>query len=170
MAQAAVGPRTLARPAADNFLSSPPNHPEETVHKTKSRSTTRCQPMDSRGCSAGSSDDHTRNGAPGGWCGTPRTPSPGEQPMKKHLFVVLACAFVVMIGFGITRPVLPFYVTRLALAAGASPPWIVLHVTLLTGVYAVGGRTVYLADERAICADRRIAGRGRPVDWLEGDA
>jgi len=40
--------------------------------------------------------------------------------MKKHLFVLLACLFVVMIGLGITLPVLPFYVERLALAAGAS--------------------------------------------------
>ena len=40
--------------------------------------------------------------------------------MKKHLFVLLACLFVVMIGFGITLPVLPFYVERLALRGGAS--------------------------------------------------
>ena len=57
--------------------------------------------------------------------------------MKKHLFVLLACLFVVMIGFGITLPVLPFYVERLALEAGASQQSIVLHVTLLTGVYAL---------------------------------
>ena len=57
--------------------------------------------------------------------------------MKRHLFVLLACLFVVMIGFGITLPVLPFYVERLALAAGASPRSVVLHVTLLTGVYAL---------------------------------
>ena len=57
--------------------------------------------------------------------------------MKKHLFVLLACLFVVMIGFGITLPVLPFYVERLALEAGASKQSIVLHVTLLTGVYAL---------------------------------
>ena len=38
--------------------------------------------------------------------------------MKKHLFVLLACLFVVMIGFGITLPVLAFYVERLALAEG----------------------------------------------------
>ena len=57
--------------------------------------------------------------------------------MKKHLFVLLACLFVVMIGFGITLPVLPFYVERLALAEGASQQSIVLHVTLLTGVYAL---------------------------------
>jgi DHA1 family multidrug resistance protein-like MFS transporter len=33
--------------------------------------------------------------------------------MRKHLFVLLACLFVVMIGFGITLPVLPFYVERI---------------------------------------------------------
>jgi len=55
----------------------------------------------------------------------------------KHLFVLLACLFVVMIGLGITMPVLPFYVERLALAEGASQPSIILHVTLLTGVYAL---------------------------------
>lgn len=42
-----------------------------------------------------------------------------------------------MIGFGITLPVLPFYVERLALDAGASPQAVVLHVTLLTSVYAL---------------------------------
>jgi DHA1 family multidrug resistance protein-like MFS transporter len=57
--------------------------------------------------------------------------------MKKHLFVLLACLFVVMIGFGITLPVLPFYVERLALAEGASQQSSVLHVALLTGVYAL---------------------------------
>ena len=40
--------------------------------------------------------------------------------MKKHLFVLLACVFVVMIGFGITLPVLPFYIERLAVEDGAS--------------------------------------------------
>ena len=57
--------------------------------------------------------------------------------MNRHLFALLACLFVVMIGFGITLPVLPFYVERLALQAGASRQSIVLHVTLLTGVYAL---------------------------------
>ena len=51
--------------------------------------------------------------------------------------VLLACLFVVMIGFGITLPVLAFYVERLALADGASRQSIVLHVTLMTGVYAL---------------------------------
>ena len=57
--------------------------------------------------------------------------------MNKHLFVLLACLFVVMVGFGITLPVLPFYVERLALEAGASRQSIVLNVTLLTSVYAL---------------------------------
>jgi MFS transporter, DHA1 family, multidrug resistance protein len=57
--------------------------------------------------------------------------------MSKHLFVLLACLFVVMIGFGITLPVLPFYVQRIALEAGAARQSIVMHVTLLTGVYSL---------------------------------
>ena len=57
--------------------------------------------------------------------------------MKKPLFVLLASLFIVMIGFGITLPVLTFYVERLALAAGAQPRAIVLHVMLLTSVYAL---------------------------------
>lgn len=57
--------------------------------------------------------------------------------ISKHLFVLLACLFVVMIGFGITLPVLPFYVERLALESGASQQSIVMHVTLLTGVYSL---------------------------------
>jgi DHA1 family multidrug resistance protein-like MFS transporter len=57
--------------------------------------------------------------------------------MKGHLFVLLACLFVVMIGFGITLPVLTFYVERLALAGGTSRRAVVLHVTLLTSVYAL---------------------------------
>ena len=58
--------------------------------------------------------------------------------ISKHLFVLLACVFVAMIGLGITMPVLPFYVERLALAEGASSQRVVIHVGLLTGVYALG--------------------------------
>ena len=43
-----------------------------------------------------------------------------------------------MIGLGITMPVLPFYVERLALAEGATRQSVVMHVGMLTGVYAVG--------------------------------
>ena len=58
--------------------------------------------------------------------------------ISKQLFVLLACVFVAMIGLGITMPVLPFYVERLALAKGASGQSVVMHVGLLTGVYAFG--------------------------------
>lgn len=58
--------------------------------------------------------------------------------INKHLFVLLACLFVVMIGLGIAVPVLPFYVERLALADGASRQSVVTQVGLLTGVYAIG--------------------------------
>jgi DHA1 family multidrug resistance protein-like MFS transporter len=56
----------------------------------------------------------------------------------KRLLVLLACLFVVMIGFGITLPVLPFYVDRLGQAEGATRQAIVMHVTLLTAVYPLG--------------------------------
>ena len=55
--------------------------------------------------------------------------------MKKRLLVLLACLFIVMIGFGITLPVLPFFVERLALAEGASRESVALQVGLLTGAY-----------------------------------
>lgn len=57
--------------------------------------------------------------------------------MKSQLFVLLACLFVVMIGLGISMPVLPFYVERLALAAGTTRQSLIMHVGLLTGVYAL---------------------------------
>lgn len=57
--------------------------------------------------------------------------------MKKRLFVLLASLFVTSIGFGITLPVLPFYVERLALSGGAARESIALHVGLLTGIYAL---------------------------------
>jgi DHA1 family multidrug resistance protein-like MFS transporter len=46
--------------------------------------------------------------------------------------------FVVMIGLGITQPVLPFNVERLALGGGASRQAVAMHVGLITGVYALG--------------------------------
>jgi DHA1 family multidrug resistance protein-like MFS transporter len=58
--------------------------------------------------------------------------------INKHLSVLLVCLFVVMIGLGITMPVLPFYVERLALAEHFSRQSIVMHVGLLAGVYSLG--------------------------------
>lgn len=57
---------------------------------------------------------------------------------RKHLFVLFACLFVTMIGLGITLPVLPFYVERLAISGDTSRQPVALQVGLLTGVYALG--------------------------------
>jgi DHA1 family multidrug resistance protein-like MFS transporter len=57
--------------------------------------------------------------------------------MGKRLFVLLACLFAVMIGYGITMPVLPFYSERLALAGGASHQSLPIHIALLTSIYAL---------------------------------
>jgi DHA1 family multidrug resistance protein-like MFS transporter len=57
--------------------------------------------------------------------------------MRKRLFLLLACLFVVMIGYGITMPVLPFYSERLALAGGASRQSLPIHIALLTSIYAL---------------------------------
>ena len=62
----------------------------------------------------------------------------GRTVIGQRLFVLLACLFVVMIGFGITLPVLPFHVERLALAEGATQQSVVMHVALLTAVYPLG--------------------------------
>lgn len=57
--------------------------------------------------------------------------------MKKQLFILFVCLFVVNIGFGIILPILPFYTERLALAEGISPNSVGFHVGLLTGIYAL---------------------------------
>lgn len=57
--------------------------------------------------------------------------------MRRPLFVLLVTLFVTMIGFGITLPVLPFYVERLATAGGMPPASVARHVGLLTAVYAL---------------------------------
>ena len=57
--------------------------------------------------------------------------------MTKHLLVLFFCLFLVMIGFGITLPVFPFYAERLARAGGASQGEAAVHVGLLTGLYAL---------------------------------
>jgi MFS transporter, DHA1 family, multidrug resistance protein len=67
-----------------------------------------------------------------------RPPKNRLDAMKKHLFVLLACLFVVNIGTGITLPVLPFYTERLALEGGtATREQIAMHVGGLTGVYVL---------------------------------
>ncbi len=57
--------------------------------------------------------------------------------MRKRLLVLLACLFVVMIGYGIAMPVLPFYSERLALTGSASRQSLPIHIALLTSIYAL---------------------------------
>jgi DHA1 family multidrug resistance protein-like MFS transporter len=49
--------------------------------------------------------------------------------MIKRLFLLLVCLFVVMIGFGVSLPVLPFYAKHLH-AAGIPRETIAIHITL----------------------------------------
>jgi len=57
--------------------------------------------------------------------------------MPKNLLLLLACLFIVMIGFGITLPVLPFYAERLHIAGSTNRQTMAVHVTLLTSIYAL---------------------------------
>lgn len=56
-------------------------------------------------------------------------------PFKNNLIVILSGLFLVMIGFGITLPLLPFYIQKLSLVNGISPNILWLHVGLITGAY-----------------------------------
>ncbi len=55
--------------------------------------------------------------------------------LQKNLVVILVGLFLVMVGFGITLPVLPFYIKNLSLAQGISSQNLWLHVGLITGIY-----------------------------------
>lgn len=54
---------------------------------------------------------------------------------KKNLIILLVGLFLVMVGFGITLPVLPFYIQKLSLAQDISREKLWLHVGLITGSY-----------------------------------
>lgn len=45
--------------------------------------------------------------------------------------------FVVMIGYGLTLPVLPFYIQRMAMSKGASTFEAILQVGILTGIFSL---------------------------------
>lgn len=55
--------------------------------------------------------------------------------LQKNLVVILVGVFLVMVGFGITLPVLPFYIKNLSQAQGISSQNLWLHVGLITGIY-----------------------------------
>ena len=53
----------------------------------------------------------------------------------KNIAVLLVGQFLVMVGFGITLPVLPFYIKNLSKAQGISTQYVWVHVGLITGIY-----------------------------------
>ncbi len=55
--------------------------------------------------------------------------------LQKNLVVILCGLFLVMVGFGITLPVLPFYIKNLSQAQGISSQNVWVHVGLITGIY-----------------------------------
>lgn len=57
--------------------------------------------------------------------------------MKNCLIILYLCLFVVMIGFGLILPVMPFYIERMALAEGTSSAMAAKHVGMLTGSFAL---------------------------------
>ncbi len=56
---------------------------------------------------------------------------------KNYLIILYACLFVIMIGYGLILPVLPFYIERMALAGGASLFGATTHTGILTGIFAL---------------------------------
>jgi DHA1 family multidrug resistance protein-like MFS transporter len=56
-------------------------------------------------------------------------------PFNKNIAVLLVGLFLVNVGFGITLPVLPFYIKNLSQGQGISSQNVWLHVGLITGIY-----------------------------------
>ncbi len=54
---------------------------------------------------------------------------------KAPVAAILFCLFVVMMGFGVLLPVLPFFVERLALRPGINHQTINFHIGALTAIY-----------------------------------
>ena len=57
--------------------------------------------------------------------------------MEKRLITLFFCLFVVMAGYGLTLPVLPYYIERLALSEGATSTEAYFQVGILTGSFAL---------------------------------
>lgn len=74
-----------------------------------------------------------------------------DRPRDRHLRLLYASLFVVMVGYGSTLAVLPYHARRIGALADAGPDTIAFHIGLLTSVYAlaqlVAGPAVgHLAD------------------------
>ena len=57
--------------------------------------------------------------------------------LKRQLLTIWTCLFVVMTGYGLTLAALPYFIERMALRAGASDREAVIHIGLLTGIFAL---------------------------------
>ena len=57
--------------------------------------------------------------------------------MKKSLLILFFCLFVVMMGYGVILPVLPFFIERLALSEDATSAEASFQVGALTGIFAL---------------------------------
>ncbi len=58
-----------------------------------------------------------------------------KSSFKKNTLILLSGLFLVMVGFGITLPVLSFYIQKLSSAGGISREKLWLHVGLITSAY-----------------------------------
>ncbi|MBW1999090.1 MAG: MFS transporter [Deltaproteobacteria bacterium] len=56
---------------------------------------------------------------------------------RKDLWAILLSMFVMMMGYGVTLPVLPFHIERMALSEVSSVKEVPFHVGALTGIYAL---------------------------------
>ncbi len=56
--------------------------------------------------------------------------------MNKNLFYIYLSIFLVYVGFGLTLPVLPFFVERMSTAGELNRESVSIHVGLITGVFA----------------------------------
>ena len=57
--------------------------------------------------------------------------------VKRQLTTIWVCLFVVMTGYGLTLAVLPYFIERMALGAGATGRQVTVHIGFLTGIYAL---------------------------------
>ena len=58
-----------------------------------------------------------------------------QKEKLNRIFLILLSLFVVMLGYGILLPTLPYYTERLALGANLDTNSINFHIGLLTSIY-----------------------------------
>jgi len=112
------------------------------------------------------------------------TPTPVAGDRNRQMGVLLVAVFAVMLGYGVTLTVLPYYTTRVHRLSGISHDALAMHIGVLTGVYAlaqlVGGpfigrladqwgrRPVAVAGLAAVGATQIAFGMVTSLWWLYG--